>query len=396
MANQVANEHDLYIERGGPFYRLMQRIGLIQGEGPSLIRRIVIFVILIWVPLLAFAFWEGVAIGPTPASSMLYDFATMARIALGVPLLIAAEVAIGPRVRTAGLQFLRAELVRPRDYPRFEAAIARLARWREANWVEVGLFLLAVIGGWTISAESVYGSLQSTWHDVTVQTEGIKRLSYTGLWYHMVAVPIIQFFMARWFWRYLIWIRFLYDVSKLDLDLGPTHADGAAGLAFLGTAQLSFGILAFALAVVLSAAAAFRLVFQDVAIQEFSVHFFSVIITAELFLLGPLIMFSPAMARVRLEWLRTYSTLVLEYNRAFHQKWVVGPRPSEPMLGSADFQSLADLGNGYEYVRSMKIVPFSVRIIVQMALLIIVPAMPLLVLVMPLNQILDLVSKAVL
>jgi hypothetical protein len=54
-------------ELRGPAFRLMQRVGIIQGSGPSLGRRSIAFLIIAWVPLLGFASLEGHAIGPTPA-----------------------------------------------------------------------------------------------------------------------------------------------------------------------------------------------------------------------------------------------------------------------------------------------------------------------------------------
>jgi hypothetical protein len=43
--------------------------------------------------------------------------------------------------------------------------------------------------------------------------------------------------------------------------------------------------------------------------------------------------------------------------RKFDAKWVRGGAPAdEPLVGSADIQSLADLGNSFEVVRTMRIV----------------------------------------
>ncbi len=397
MSSGVANTCDLYIERGGFAYRLMQRIGLIQGEGPSLARRIVWFLVLLWVPLLAFAFWEGHAWGPTPRESMLLDFATLTRIIFAVPLLVIAEVVVGPRITTAGLHFLEAGLVRPADFPKFERAIARLAYWRDAAWVEIALLLLAFVGSWTVSAESVVGAQTTTWQAVTMAAGESTRLSLTGIWYHAVGVTVIQFLLFRWLWRYGLWVRFLFDVSRLDLDLVPTHADAAGGLGFLGTAQTSFGILIFAMSSVLSAAAAFLIVFEKTPIDQFTVHFVTVVVISELLLLGPLLLFTPALIKARLAWLRKYSLLVLRYNRAFHAKWIdAGTTNDESLLGSGDIQSLADLGGSYEFIKGMKFIPFSVRVIIQIALLILVPALPLVLLVMPIEKVLDLLTKAVL
>jgi hypothetical protein len=392
----VANESELYIERGGPAYRLMQRFGLIRGEAPSVARRIIAFLAVTWVPLLVLSWWEGLAIGPTPRESLLLDFAAFARFLVAVPLLFIAEVTIGPRVTAAGLHFVRAGLVTPEDYPAFEQAIRRLARWRESLGAELVLVGLAVIGAWTFTAETVYGSATATWYTATIATGNGTRLSLVGFWYYVVAVPILQFFWYRWLWRFVIWLRFLYDVSRLCLALVPTHADGAGGLGFLGTTHTTFGILAFAMSSVLSAAAAFLIVFQGVHIEAFKVHFITVLVITEGLFLGPLVVFCPALVRARQAWMRQYSLLVLRYNRAFHEKWVQGKvAEGEPLLGSADIQSLADLGNSFEFIRGMKVVPFSVRGILQLAVVTLLPALPLILLVVPIEKILDLMTQAV-
>jgi hypothetical protein len=396
MKPVVANESELYIERGGSAYRLMQRIGLIRGEAPTVERRIIAFLAVTWVPLLILAWWEGLAVGPTPRQSLLLDFAAFARFLVAVPLVFIAEVIIGPRVTAAGLHFVRAGLVTPEDYPAFEQAIRRLARWRESLGVELVLAGMAVIGAWTFTAETVYGGATASWHTATIATGNGIRLSLVGLWYHVVAVPILQFFWYRWLWRFLIWLRFLYDVSRLDLALVPTHADGAGGLGFLGTAHTTFGVLAFAMSSVLSAAAAFLIVFEGDQIEAFQVHFITALVVFELLFLGPLVMFCPALVRARQGWIREYSLLVLRYNRAFHEKWIEGKvAEGEPLLGSADIQSLADLGSSFEFIRAMKVVPFSVRVILQLAVVTVLPALPLILLVVPIEKILDLMTQAV-
>jgi hypothetical protein len=67
----------------------------------------------------------------------------------------------------------------------------------------------------------------------------------------------------------------------------------------------------------------------------------------------------------------------------------------EPLLGTSDIQSLADLGNSFEFIRAMKFVPFGQRVILQLAIVMSLPCLPLILLVVPIGQILDLVTKAV-
>jgi len=219
--------------------------------------------------------------------------------------------------------------------------------------------------------------------------------SITGLWYHLIAVPLIQFFWYRWLYRILIWTKFLWTVSRLKLNLIPTHADQAGGLGFLGTAHISFGILAFAISSLFSAEVAFLLVFENAQIESFKVEFIALLITILLIFLGPLLVFAPIMARTRHAWLHDYNLLTARYNRAFHEKWIEGKAAAdEPLLGSSDIQSLADLGNSFEFIRKMNVIPFSIRVMIQLAVVASIPCLPLLLLVYPISKIINLLAGA--
>ena len=397
MNTGLANEADLYFERGGPVYRLVQRLMQRWGFYHSIGVRILGFLAITWVPLLCFALIEGRALGSSPKESLLLDFGTFARFFLAVPLLIIAELVVGPRLTAAGLHFVRGGFVQPEDYPAFDWAIARVARWRESFWAELVILAIAMMGAWTLTADTVYREGLGTWRSATSAASDGLHVSFTGLWYRLVALPILLYFFYRWLWRLLTSARFLWTVSRLNLNLIGTHADQAGGLGFLGTAHTSLGIFAFSASAVLSAEAAFMIVFGNVDIETFKVPFVAFLVIVELIVLGPLVMFCPILIRTRLAWLRDYSLLVVRYNRAFHDKWVAGnPTANEPLLGSPDIQSLADLGTSFDYIRGMKMVPFNLRVIIQLAVITSLPCLPLLVLVMPISKIVDLLAGAML
>lgn len=400
MSPVLANEAELYFERGGPIHRFVHWLFLRWGIELSVGHRIVGFLLITWVPLLILAWIDGLALDlSAPKASFLLDFGTYARFFLAVPLLIVAESVVGPRLRGAGLHFVQGGFVRPEDYPAFDHAIARVKKWRESLWAELIIVGVAVTGAWLFTTETLAGESIATWRS-PIAAGG---LSFTGLWYHAVAVPLLQFFWYRWLWRLIVWARFLWTVSRLKLDLVALHADRAGGLAFLGTAHASLGMLAVALSSVLSAEVAFLLVFKNANIPEnlaaldtLKVPFVVLLVVVELIFLGPLLMFTPLLNRTRLAGLREYSLLLDRYDRAFHAKWIEGKVPAdEPLLGSADIQSLADLGSSFECVREMKVVPFSMRVMIQMAVVTSLPFLPLMLLVMPVGKIVDLLAGAV-
>ncbi len=389
----LASEAHLYFERGGPAYRLMHRIGVIKEE-PSIARRIVIFLALTWFPLLVLSFLEGIALGPTPEQSFLLDFASYARFFVAFPMIILAEAVIGPRLTVAGLHFVHSGLVREEDYPAFDSAVEKVESRREARLPELIILGVAIFGAWSMTA-ALYAQHETSWH--VIRTDSTIRLSMAGVWYLIAAVPLLQFMFYRWIWRLIIWTGFLLDMSRLNLRVSVTHPDQAAGLGFLGPAQVSFGSLAFGLGSILSASAAFLIVFKGANIETFKIPFFGYLAIVNLVFLGPLLVFFPLLARTRRQGLREFSALANRYDQAFVDKWVKGKAPAdEPLLGTGDIQSLADLGNSFLFARQMKPIPFDVRTVLQMSVLAAAPMLPLLPLVMPVADILNLLSKALL
>ena len=395
MATVLAHESDLAFELGGPAYRLMQRVGLIRGDGPSIVRRIVAFLLITWVPLLVFSLLEGRAIGATPRGSFLLDFATYARFFLAIPLLFAAEIVVGPRLRNVGRQLLQANFVRPEDVPAFEAAMVRTRRRREAFLPELIVLVIAVIGARFTFEQLATGSTVESWSSLALP--GGKGPSLTGLWYHWIAVPILQFFALRMLWRLVIWTLFLREVARLNLNTVATHPDRAGGLAFLGAAHVSIAIFPFALSCILSGAIGFQIYFEGASIKGFELLLAVFVVLSELVCLGPLLMFSPLLARTRRTGLLKYSTLSGTYNRDFEGKWLKGESgPGEPLLGSADIQSLADLGNSYRMAEEMTAFPFGRKQVVQIAIIAALPCVPLVFLVFPMGEVLRLLAGAIL
>ncbi len=198
MDTILAREAELQFELGGPVYRLMQRLGLVKRDDPCIGRRIVCFLLITWVPLLVLTLIEGRALGPTPRESFLLDFATYARFFIAIPLLFLAEVIVGPRLRTAGLHFLRANLVRQEDIPAVDAAIMRVRRLREALLPELVIFVFALFSVRYFNIEALSGvKAAATWS--TAALNGGFGLTLAGLWYYYFRCAnrgILSFSMA--------------------------------------------------------------------------------------------------------------------------------------------------------------------------------------------------------
>ena len=83
---------------------------------------------------------------------------------------------------------------------------------------------------------------------------------------------------------------------------------------------------------------------------------------------------SPHLARTKRMDLAEYGGLAQRYVCEFDQKWLRGGAPAdEPLVGSADIQSLADLGNSFEILKGMKPVPFGKDTLLQLAVISLAP-----------------------
>jgi hypothetical protein len=374
---------------GGPGDALMKRLRLIRPElGAASGRTAIVLATVTWVPLMVFSLLEGLAVGGAKIP-FLYDIAAHARFLVAVPILVLAEIPIGRRLRGVAKRFLEAGLVREDEQTRFASCVVDTVRFHDWRLAELTLLALAYTTTYmVVSKTSLSGS---TWVEPSLTAE----LSRVGYYYALVSLPIYQFLIYRWAFRMVVWTTFLWQVSKLDLFLTPTHPDGAGGLGFLGKVSISFGVVLFALSSVVSAAIASKILFSGAKLDEFEVTYAALLVLM-LALFGgpPIIVFAPTLFRLKQDGLRRYGTLASRYTQQFDSKWAEDINSSEePLLGTADIQSLADLGNSYDLIRKMRAVPISLSDFIAMALPAALPVLPLLATVMPVSEILTGILK---
>jgi len=58
-------------------------------------------------------------------------------------------------------------------------------------------------------------------------------------------------------------------------------------------------------------------------------------------------------------------------------------------VGSSDIQSLADLANSFEVVRQMDALPFNKNTVLRLAMVIVLPLLPLALTMVPLDEMID-------
>jgi hypothetical protein len=367
-------------------YQLIRRAHL-SGDALELWRRRIAVISLVgWLPLLLLSLLGGRAWGAAVTVPFLTDIDVHARFLLTLPLLIVAELVVHQRLRPLVRQFLERDLIAEGSRARFDAAVASAQRLR--NSVTAELVLIAIVYVTSVFLWPYYGSLGvATWY--ATPAAGGRELSAAGWWFAYVSLPLFQFILFRWYFRLFIWMRFLWQVARCRLNLLPTHPDRLGGLGFLSGSVIAFAPLLTAHGSLLAGVIANRIFFEGATLPDFKAELIVIVAFVLLLVLGPLLLFTSQLSAARRVGLREYGTLAQRYVREFDEKWLRGGGPvGEPLVGSADIQSLADLGNSFELVRSMRVVPITRDAVVQLAVITLLPVAPLLLTMISLEELL--------
>jgi hypothetical protein len=391
-ATGIDARQDFSLVLGGPLFQLLRRTHL-AGDALQLVRqRMLVILALTWLPLLVLSILEGQALGGRAPVPFLRDVEAHVRFLVALPLLIVAELVVHERMRRVVRQFLNRQLIPEGALLRFDAAVASAFRLRNAVLAEV--FLIAVVyvlGILVLWRHYIALSTTATWYAMPT-AEGL-RLSLTGTWYAYVSLPFFQFLLMRWYYRLFIWARFLWQVSRIELSLIPTHPDRVGGLGFLANIAYAFTPLAVAHGALLAGLIAGRIFYLGAALPDFKVEIVVLILFVLSLVFGPFLVFAPQLASTKRTGLGEYGTLAERYVRGFDTKWLRGGAPAdESMVGSADIQSLADLANSFDVVKTMRIAPITKDALLRMVAAVLVPIVPLALTMMSLE---DLLKKLV-
>jgi hypothetical protein len=382
--------YDFSLVMGGPVFQFFRKARLSGDHLELLHRRLITITSIAWVPLLLLDI-----LGSQAASvgrlSFLHDVEVHVRFLVALPVLIGAELIVHSRIRPVVRRFVERRIVREEDLPRFEAAIEAAARLRNSIPVEVALLIcIYTLGLWLWNSR--FGIDSPTWY---AMPSGRWNLTPAGYWYVFVSIPILQFLLLRWYVRFFIWYRFLWQVSRLNLHLVPIHPDHRAGLAFVGKSAYAFGPILFAQGTTLAGLVASRVLYRGESLLSFKLEMGGFVVFFVLAVLGPLLMFTPKMAAAKRKGLADYGQIAQGYVDSFEEKWVLNAPPSEEVLGSGDIQSLADLNNSYEIVSDMRAVPFGLEDIARLAAATAAPLVPLLLTIFPLEELIMRLVKIV-
>lgn len=380
------NISDYFVE--GTINKVLRKLKLEGEDDSSIVRKIIFFVALSWLPLLIFTLIESTAFSYTIKIPLLLDFVIYVRVFVVLPLLFIAERMISIVIYKSLVHFIESGIVADNNSEDYKLNLKYFGKLKDSVIVDIiiiaGAYAIVILGWGNVWKSYNLVGGYTTWQ-FSQTTEG--QLSLSGYWYAFITIPVYLFFFSKLMWKFILWAIVLFKLSIMKLNLFPTDPDGSGGLGFLGHNQVFFGIIGFIQSSIFSAEIAHKVLYTNAAITEFKFIIPGIVVLFTFILMSPMFFFVRKLTRTKLNGILDYGVITHQYVSGFHEKWINGNNPEgEKLLGTSDIQSLTDLASSYDIIKTMIPLPIDIRKVITLILIIMVPFSPLILFVIPLNE----------
>ena len=382
----AATDRDLSLIRGGPFYRAQEATRLIRPNQWNHVRRVTFAIALGWLPLVLIT----ALFNPGGLVSLVKDYRVHSRLLIAVPVLLVGQLWVESRFRMVVKHITAAGLLGGLDRARMDDTIAMLRRLRDSVIPELAILFLLVV------------------HDVTSYTTLIDatpwlahgagsdlHLTAAGWYAVLVSATMFQFLLGLGLWKWLLWAVFAFKLSRLNLKLVPTHADGHGGLGFLGLTPIAFTPIAFAASTAIAATWRQEMIHGGANLMSFKEPAIVLAVIIALVALGPLACFVPRLMALRRQGILDYGILGQIDSAAFHEKWIHRRAGHEAeFLGATENITLNNFGQTYLKIGQLKPFPADKGALITLAVSVAIPMLPMILAVVPLATVLKALLKA--
>lgn len=367
---------------------------ILSNDGPIGIR-ILILLGIAWLPLVVLTVIDGTLISSAITIPFIKDVVPNVRGLIVIPLFVMADNIIEPMM-SRNVKYLRSSGVVPEtEQVHLNNMVDKITYLINARWMQVILVLLAVLVSWAMHADYV-----DMWEqrDVTSWALHVENgnvdATLAGFWFLLVTSPMVSFFLYRWIWRFIVWTIFLYRISRIKLELYASHTDLAGGLGLIGAGQFLFGIIFLIMAALLSSELASNIMYEGGNLIDMRPVVLVFIIISIIVIAVPLLFFTRKLFALKRRALVEYGQLQLQISRDFHHHWINDE--GKDMVDSVQPSALADYSAVYDVVNSMRVVPLNPRAILVLAVMLMVPFLPLVLTEQSIGDVLKMIGGSIL
>lgn len=388
-SEKLAQYQFLFIRNDLPLL-IQRKLFIAPAEGLGVVRRAIFFSLLAWLPIAIWAAYQGrfMTVGDT-SEPLLMHFGIHMRGLIAIPLLILAEalaLKIGFHIIP---QFVTSGLVPDDQRGQFDQILLRAAKIRDA--VLPWLIIFGVTLVWLLTSPADLSLHELSWAS---KRDGF---GFGGWWFLYVTRTIFVILVLGWLWRMIMLTLLFWRISKLDLQLVPTHPDRMGGLGFLQTFPASLALVTFSMSLVLAGRWAHDSLYHHQALDSFQMPLAVFVVSWSLILLLPLLLFAPKMASTRRQALKDYRALLTKHGQLVHKRWILKqPVEQIELLDAPEIGPVADINQIYEAVEKMGTVPIGKMTILPVLAPIVIPMLFVAATQMPLKEVFKTLLKALL
>lgn len=381
---------DFSIVLGGPFFQLLRKAHL-TGNALELIKqRTITISLLAWLPLFILSVVKGQAWGDGTNLPFIEDFEVHIRFLVALPLIVLAELMVHQRILAMVQQFEERNLIPEYAREQFRKAITTAYRFRNSVFAELFILVLIYVIGYNVVWNKSMALDTTAWYSEPALGKG--HLSLAGVWFRYVSLPLFQFLLLRWYYRIFIWSRFLFQVSRIQLKLMPTHPDCLGGLGFLSNTVFAFIPLAVAHGAVLAGMIANHIFHQNAVLLDFKIELIIIVVLVICLVMLPLFFFSFQLSDTKRTGSLEYGKFATLYTQGFDARWIHGDSTINSPECTHEISGLSDLSNSYHVIQRMQIIPIVRNDIIMLILATIAPVLPLVLTMMPLSELIKILT----
>jgi len=360
---------EVSLVRGGPFYRVQEAIHLLTPQRWNLGPRILIAIGVGWVPLVLLTLLSK----PDTIMNLLKDYAVNVRMLVAVPVLLLGQIMMENVFRMIIHHLRETDLLASPEQAKMDRTIARLVRLRDSILAEAIVVVVAYISLGSIVASRM--AIAQGW--ALGDIAPAHHLSLAGWYYALVSQLIFRFLIGISLWKWFLWICFLFRLSRLDLQLVPTHPDQHGGIGFLGMSPLAIAPTMFVLSAAIGSTWRTEILNHGAHLMNFKIDAAVLVVIILGIAMGPLALFIPRLSHLRRSGILQYGTLGQIQSTEFHKKWVLNRAGhEEDFLSAPEISTLFDYSGDYENVEKLQPFPLDRGAAIKLLVAIAIPMLP--------------------
>jgi len=331
-----------------------------------------------WLPLIISTAIDGTLYAGTGVT-FLKDLAIQGRLLVGILMLILIKDIVYIRIPRV-LQYIYEVLIPPNEKEHFiSGALRRAKKSTDSIWSEIIFFLAVTIFAISPAETTTLFLMQvesGSW--LISQKEGREVLSFAGNWAQYISIPIFQFLLLRWLWRYIVWLILLYRISKINLILKPTHPDGSGGIGIIILAQRNFLMFFIACGMAISCVMINLLLNKGISFDVLKIEILGFIIFSIILLIFPLLFFMRKLIKTKYEGQLELSKAGINLSNKYEEEWVK-PMGNEKKIAedTVDPSMQVDYSGVYLLLQDLRIIPLRVSDVMFMAIALYLPFIPI-------------------